>query len=257
MNYKKNSQQLHFDQILDEYRSAYHSRGSNHYKHKLIYSKIVPLIREKWPNGCQILEVACGSGENSFQLRELLGDNYKFSGTDISGESVAAFNQIMGSQSAQVKNFMDAEDSWSSQFEVVLIIGGLHHMVDGLDTVFKNINSATKPRGILLFVEPNARFLDVVRRWWYRRDGFFEEDHESALDERFLFSKYGVGWNQVHVSYFGFVGFFVILQSMVLRTPKFLQHVLFRPLTRLDVFCSTFFPQSCLAAYICSWEKQS
>ena len=64
MNYKKNSQQLHFDQILDEYRSAYHSRGSNHYKHKLIYSKIVPLIREKWPNGCQILEVACGSGEN-------------------------------------------------------------------------------------------------------------------------------------------------------------------------------------------------
>ena len=248
---------MHFDQILDEYRSQYHSRGATHYKHKLIYSKIVPLIREKYPNGCDILEVACGSGENSFLLMKLLGDNYRFSGVDISGESVVAFNQLMGIGSAEIKNFMKSEDSWSSQFEVVLIMGGLHHMVKGLDVVFENINSAVKPRGILLFVEPNARFMDVVRRWWYRHDRFFEEEHESALDERFLFNKYGGGWTQGYVNYFGFIGFFVILQSMILRTPKFLSRLLFRPLTQLDILCSNIFPRGWLAAYICSWEKQS
>jgi len=88
-----------------------------------------------------------------------------------------------------------------------------------------------------------------------QRDEFFEEEHEAALDERALFLTYGKNWNRLSVSYFGFIGFFLILQSMVLRTPKALKRILFRPLTYLDMLCMGTFPPSWNAAFIVCWKR--
>ena len=246
-------QSQHFDWLFEKYCQEYGDKGSMHYKRELILKQIVSLLKLRYNGKCSILDVACGPGENSVHLAKLL-PNASFTGIDISSQNISAYEALMGSSNAIVCDFTQ-EINFIQKFDVVLVLGGLHHMVDGLPQVFDNISELLNDQGLLIFVEPNKRFMDPIRRLWYRFDKSFNEEEESALDERELYNDFGVNrFLKQSATYFGSIGFFLILQSMILRTPRIVKKVLYKPLTKFDK-AVRFLPDGFLAAYICVWVK--
>jgi hypothetical protein len=63
-------------------------------------------------------------------------------------------------------------------------------MINNLDEVFLNLRSHLKSSGVAIFVEPNKLFMNRIRRWWYRRDRFFDESGEEAIDHDELITRF-------------------------------------------------------------------
>jgi SAM-dependent methyltransferase len=178
-------------------------------------------------------------------------------GVDISGEAIQQFKRRHGEHSAfQVDFTLKQPPLPSGPFDVVLIMGGIHHMVRDLDTVFQNIHDNLVVNGMVVFVEPNRLFLNSIRRRWYRRSRYFDSDTEEAIDHDEIAFVYRDLFSTKQVRYFGGPGFFVILQSLILRTPKWIKTATYRPLTAIDKAMERILPSRLLPAFVAVWHRR-
>ena len=102
-----------------------------------------------------------------------------------------------------------------------------------------------------LFLEPNADFLNWIRVIWYKLSNDFDEENERALTSSeidYHANKYKL--KLFHSKYIGNLGFFVILQSMILKTPKWLKFITYLPLTYLDMLIEKIQSRYLLASMI-------
>lgn len=250
-----NAQKKHFESIHEEYVADYDDRFSSYYKEKIIYSYLAREINQKFPTPVRVLEIACGSGANLKALSNFLNSRNKYHGVDISQFAIDDFTKNHGANSGFCADFTgtDLRLPWND-FDVILVIGGVHHMVNHLEKVFLNIRCHLKPTGLAIFVEPNKLFMNRIRRWWYRRDHFFDDSNEEAISHDDLANSFSHILKPVSVRYFGGLGFFVILQSMILRVPPRLKLVLFKPLTIVDKVLTAALPKRLLPAFVAIWQ---
>ena len=80
------------------------------------------------------------------------------------------------------------------------------------------------------------QILNAIRKLWYKLSSDFDHNDERALTSKIDFHAYSNGLSLLNSYYFGFAGFFIILQSMVLKTPKFIKHLSYKFLTYFDLF---------------------
>lgn len=175
--------------------------------------------------------MACGSGHNSEALLKH-DTSVDVMGFDISTAACEDYRQRTGRPAAEA----DITLPWQGPvgFDVVFIIGGLHHCANDLPQVLDNVAMMLKPGGIFLMQEPNARFfLEKVRQVWYRKDPMFDQN-EAALRHDALLAQGQKNFTLHSVEYSGGPAYFIVLQSMIMRVPLGMKPYISPPLIMLE-----------------------
>jgi SAM-dependent methyltransferase len=209
-----NPQQAHYESMHDAYVAHYFDATSMAYRRRFLFE---PLFRGVDLSGKIVAEIACGSGHNSLTLRAMY-PGIKLEGFDLSAAACEDYRRLLGAPAHQVDLTLPA--NFDSRFDAAVVIGGLHHCVSDLPTTISNLASMLKPGGLLLLLEPNARFfLQTVRNIWYRKDRYFHAATERALDPAELARLAASQFTTERVFFTGGPAYFLIANSLVLRVP--------------------------------------
>ena len=252
------NQQKHFENIHDRYQYHYYDKYSNFYRKSVILDKIKIFFKNKK----NILEVGCGGGSNylTFKKEKLIGNN-KYLALDISSKAISDFNRLCKDDfnaSGIRADFTKKNLKFEKKFDLILFMGVLHHMSNDINEVMNNIKNNLNKNGLVIFFEPNAHFLNWLRKFWYKMSNDFDDENERALypqEIEFYARKHSL--MLINSKYIGNIGFFVILQSMILKTPKWLKSIIYIPLTYLDLFLEKFQLRNTLAAMIRIYKNDS
>ena len=249
-----NKQAEHYEKIHEEYQYHYFDKFSKFYRRIVIFEKIIEIIEKSKST----LEVGCGGREN---LNELLSmsDNIKvYHGVDISKKAINLFNKnVEKNFKGFLGDFTRNDFSLKSKYNCLIFFGSLHHMTQNLEIVLRNSRKLLMDDGKIIFIEPNAAFLNTIRNIWYRISDKFDHENERALNieeiqslcEKNYFS------NEL-INFGGNIGFFLIYNSMILRTPKWLKYLLYKPLTYFDLILQKLNNKYMSAFHISVWKKE-
>ena len=176
-------QAAHFDSVAETYRTARQHLNHRTIRH-LIWSEF---LRDKdglRRPGCAVLEPMCGFAAGREILTDHLGIDFDYRGFDYSAAVVASLRashpDIAVSHQDVTRFEADAE------YDIVILIGGLHHVPDQAEQVVMRLGRALKPGGYFVSFEPtngNPVFTKA-REWIYRRNSLFDEETERAFPVR-------------------------------------------------------------------------
>jgi SAM-dependent methyltransferase len=222
-------QKAHFETIHDEYEAHYYDPWSLRYRDEFI----LPFIWEKQGlNALRVAELACGSGHNSLALRNRFPE-MKVTGFDISPSACDSYESRLGTPAVQVD--LTKPFDFEAVYDLAFVVGGLHHCVADLDQTLANVARMLKPGGSFVMLEPNALFfLEGLRSLWYRLDSSFDAATEHALFHDDLLASASEYFTCTDTRYFGGPGYFVILNSMILRIPPKVKPYLSPPLIEVE-----------------------
>lgn len=215
-----NSQKSHFETIHQSYVAHYGDKYSLIYKRRFIYDRILQHVDL---NNKKNIELASGNGENVIFLKSISKDCV-FYGCDISSDACEDFKRLTGFPAIEA----DVTLPWSGpcDFDYVFIFGGVHHCLNNLPGLFKNIEVMLKKGGVLVMIEPNALFfLEPIRKLWYNKDKSMFAENEGALDPFKIIDINSDSFDLVSLTYVGGPAFFLILQTMILRIPLWLKSI--------------------------------
>lgn len=183
MNDSAEIQREHFNQVSERYLAGRQGRQHLTYK-KVMWKYVLAMLESRLPDVSNIcvLEAMCGDGSAGMLLKKRFPqiDLYGF---DYSDEMVAAASRAVGSE---MDLFQMDILKWQEldRYDVVLLVGGLHHVPDAVSVALANIVNALKPGGLFLNFEPTSdNFLwQWIRDRIYQRNTLFEENTERGFD---------------------------------------------------------------------------
>ena len=216
MKPSEKTQKAHYNKISDRYAAHYGDKWSQKYRNKFINQSLVKDIEL---DGKLVLEGMCGSGETTDFL---LKKQAKVTGLDISENEIRNFKNRWVDCDTRCSSIRETgfEDD---QFDLVLVVGGLHHVHPNVDEVIEEIHRVLKPGGYFCFFEPHKNsFPDALRKLWYKHDNLFE-DNEESIDVKHIEDKFRGKFKFVMTEYGGNIGYLTIFNSMVLRLPLILK----------------------------------
>ena len=244
----------HYQKIHDDYQYHYFDSYSKFYRKELIFKKIIHVLNQS----NSIMEVGCGGAENLNEILKLSNQINIYHGFDISENAVELFNKKKSRHFVAFRgDFTNKRLKIHKKYECLLFFGSLHHMTKELDLAMKNCNKFLKKNGYLILIEPNSAFLNSIRNLWYRLSEKFDHENERALsiEEISALCKKN-NFEKLSVQFGGNVGFFVIFNSMILGTPRWLKHALYKPLTLFDLILQKLNFKYISAFHISIWVKK-
>jgi SAM-dependent methyltransferase len=232
-------QRAHFNSIAGRYRSA--RQGENHVELKrLMWSEFLRDKPDLKRPTLTVLDAMCGYADALPILREHLSADIDYSGFDYSDEVVTAVlreNPGIHVAHADVTRF-----SADRTYDLVVLLGGLHHVHHAAPEAAHRLAAAVRPGGWLLNLEPthgNALFA-AIRRSIYRSNALFDAATEKGFSVAALTAMFErAGLEPVDVMYPGLLSYvlyynpdaFPALNRGDPRTVRFL-FALERPLMR-------------------------
>lgn len=115
--------------------------------------------------GKNVLDVGCGSGQNTVQLAKL--------GATVTGIDLSSKEIEIASRRAQINDVSDRvtlkcspieiADVADSSFDIIWVDAVLHHVLDELDLTLRRLIGCVRPDGILVFAEP-VNLFEPLRR---------------------------------------------------------------------------------------------
>ena len=209
-----NSQGGHYERILGDYNAHYFDKWSMRYRNEFVFR---PMWDDLDLNGKHIADLACGSGFNSISLRERFPKT-RVTGFDISPTVCAEYQRAIGFAPHECDLTKPMEVV--PEFDVAMVIGGLHHCVADLPQTLHNIGTMLVADGLFLMVEPsNEFFLERLRNFWYRYDRYFDDANEHALSHDEILRMAAGVFALNDIRYFGGPAYFGVLNIMILRIP--------------------------------------
>lgn len=216
-----------YAKISEDYEKHYDDECSQRYRREFIYE---PLFRGVPLAGADVLEAMCGSGQATGFLLE---QQARVTGLDIAEPSIASFGARWPGARGICASILESGLPGAS-FDVVLVIGGLHHLHPDLDRGVREIARLLRPGGHFLFVEPHAGSLpDVARKVWYKLDRFFAEN-EASVDVERMFGAHEALFQKVDERYFGTIAYMLVFHAMLFRIPAGMKAYYAAPLFRLE-----------------------
>jgi SAM-dependent methyltransferase len=242
-------QGAHYDRLIDLYEAHATDRATMRYRRRFIDG---PLLRGIELQGRAVLEAMCGTGHSTSYL---LGRGAHVTGLDVSEEAIERFRQKWPQCDAVVASIMDPPLP-DGAFDVVVVVGGLHHVHPHVDEAIEHMGRLLRPGGFLCFSEPHTgSLMDLARRRWYARDSMFESN-EAAIDVSALRATHGAAFDVVSERYFGNVGHTLVLNSMVLRVPPWLKRLYARPAMALERLLNPLLGRRLACSVTCQWQKR-
>lgn len=242
-------QAAHYDKIADEYEQHYSDRFGLTYRERFINT---PLLQNLDLSGRAVLEALCGSGTVT---ADLLARGAQVTGLDISPRMMDVFMARWPTCTPIVGSILDTALPDAS-FDLVTIVGGLHHLHPDVDRAIDEIHRILRPGGFLCFMEPHTGSLpDLFRRVWYRFDDTFETN-EAAVDLDALKARNASRFDFVTTAYKGNVAFLLVFNSMIFRVPLGLKRFYAPPLFALESFINRFGGKRFSCFTIAQWKKR-
>lgn len=186
-----------YERTRNYYDGVYHkgASASNKASHHLD-----ALVRRlKINNGCEVLDVGCGTGQWLLAVRNHGGIPC---GVDISKIAIDACRQTV--PDAELYCRPAEQLPWeNNRFDVVTCLGSLEHFVDPV-TALREMCRVAKPDAVFVILVPNAGFLT-------RRLGLYKGTDQTAIREEVrtleqweeLFAEAGLRvtkrWRDLHV----------------------------------------------------------
>lgn len=200
-------QREHFDAIAVQYATA--RSHSNHlaFKH-LLWNEFLKGKHDIFGTKPKVLEPMCGAGDGYALLAKHLQFEISYEGFDLSAamiEAARARHPAACIAQADVTRFRP-----KSVYDLVLILGGLHHVPHAATQVVATLSRAVRPGGYFLSWEPthgNA-VVEAIRERIYQRNAVFESDSERAFAVRELCDMFeSAGFRLVDIMYPGLLGY--------------------------------------------------
>ncbi|MCA9775280.1 MAG: class I SAM-dependent methyltransferase [Candidatus Eremiobacteraeota bacterium] len=249
MTPEEKSQRAHFEELGGMYYEHYSDRWSLEYRDRFIHE---PLISGLDVEGLNVLEAMCGAGEVS---RFLVQRGAVVTGVDISPTQMHHYSQTCPEARPICAPILDTGLEAES-FDLIVTVGGLHHLHPKLDEAVEEIHRLLKPGGYFCFSEPHTgSFIDVLRRAWYRIDPLFEAE-EEAVDIEALRAAHHERFEFCSEIYLGNIAYFVVLNSMILRIPHWLKKLLSPAALPMEGFFNRFLTPRFSCYALSQWRKK-
>lgn len=201
-------QRKHFNTISDEYFRA--RRNPNHLVLKeLIWKHFLrrnPDIRKDIK---RVLEPMCGMAEGYDILQHHLVATFDYEGFDYSENMVAIARDLKPSLRIE-RNDVTVYQPSGPLFDMIILIGGLHHVYSHTRDVLVNLGKAIRPGGYFVSLEPthNNWFSRRVRRRVYKINRIFDADTEQGFEYHDLEWHFkSAGYEKVDEVYPGLLGY--------------------------------------------------
>jgi SAM-dependent methyltransferase len=205
-------QQLHYESIASGYDEHYNDEFSRRYMLDFAFE---PMFAGIDLNGKRVLEAMCGGGQTAGYLHER---NAHVTGLDISAQQTRSFSRRNPEASVLCSSIL-ASGIADESFDVVSIVGGIHHMPPHVDECLREIHRILKPGGYLCFMEPHSESIaEGFRRFWYKHDPLFAKN-EAAINIGELHREFQGQFAMAGEKYMGNFGYLFVLNSMVFRIP--------------------------------------
>ena len=241
-------QRSHYDRIVDLYETHASDVWTQSYRRRFIDE---PLVRGIELSGKRVLEAMCGSGHSTGFL---LDRGAIVTGLDISNQAIGLFRTKWPTCDAVTESILRSGLP-SESFDVVVVVGGLHHVHPHVNDAVMEISRLLKPGGMFCFCEPHrGSIVDSLRRLWYSRDSMFESN-EGAIDVAALRASFATQFDVITERYFGSVAHTLVLNSMVLRAPLWLKRVYARPAMGLEQLLNAVLGRRISCSVLCQWRK--
>ncbi len=158
--------------------------------------------------GKSVLEIGCGTGENSLMIAEKTGMSVL--GTDLCVLFIerAKQNNILTNLKFEVLDFNSPEDFLGQRFDFIIGNGILHHLYFNLDTALINMKNLLKADGKLIFMEPNLMnpYIYFIFSYNFLRKAAHLEPTEMAFTKKSIARKLEMaGFKNAKVEYKDFL----------------------------------------------------
>jgi SAM-dependent methyltransferase len=242
-------QGAHYDRLIDLYEAHATDPATMRYRRRFIDE---PLLRGIELEGRTVLEAMCGTGHSTAFLLE---HGANVTGLDVSAQAIDRFRLKWPQCDGVVASIMDPPLP-DGAFDVVVVVGGLHHAHPHVDEAVEHMGRLLRPGGFLCFSEPHTgSLMDLARRRWYARDSMFESN-EAAIDISALHAAHRDQFDFISERYFGNVAHTLVLNSMVLRVPPSLKRLYARPAMALERLLNPILGRRLACSVSCQWRKR-
>ncbi|MCH2170423.1 class I SAM-dependent methyltransferase [Myxococcota bacterium] len=243
-------QKEHYERIHDEYTSHYYDDESLAYRRQYI---LEPMFEGLNLDGKKVADLMCGNGLNSMEVMRLF-PGAEVSGFDISSLACDAYRESLKRPAYELDLTQEMEPV--DLFDVVMVIGGLHHCVTDIPRTLENVAKMLKPDGLFLMMEPNANYvLEPIRTVWYQRDAFFDAETEHALKHDSILELAAPHFALSDVNYFGGPAYFLVQQSLIFRLPKRIKTLITPPLLLIERFFNRLPGRMSFAYFVARWRR--
>lgn len=211
---KKGEQELieqqkeHFNSIADVYLKA---RSNNNHKliKRLMWKQCLNGISLDKNKKYRVLEAMCGYAEGEYIVQEYLGVEVDYQGFDYSDvviENLIAAKPGIDVRKEDVTSFKPDE----GVYDIVILIGGLHHVPSHAGEVVKNLTLGLKEGGLFISFEPtySNQINHWVRKKIYKSNDLFDEETErdfSVIELKGIFE--AASMSPLCVNYPGLVSY--------------------------------------------------
>ena len=178
-------QQAHFDSIATTYIEA--RRDPRHLLIKeLIWRTFFSGVSMDLPVQPRVLEAMCGEGDGKRILSKFGHIECEWTGFDYSAKMVEAAKLVHPESrvfQADATTYVPERD-----YDLILMIGGLHHVFQQARQTAANLSKGLKIGGYLIAFEPTHSnpLIRAIRRWIYKSNPLFDEDTERDFHIREL-----------------------------------------------------------------------
>lgn len=242
-------QRKHFDHMAHEYEMNYSDEYSEKYRNIFINKPMLDPINFK---GKIVLEAMCGSGQTT---EYLLSRGATIIGLDISNELIESFKKKWSKATAVTRSIFDTKFEENS-IDVVVIVGGLHHIHPCVEEAINEIYRILKSGGYFCFAEPHeGSFPNLFRGIWYKIDSTFEST-EKPINPEFLMKKFSSKFYCKKPQYIGSVAFLLVLNSMIFRIPVRLKKYYANFIINIERFFSFFQNKKTTCLSLNVWQKK-
>ena len=246
-----NIQKKHYDKMISKYDMHYNDKYSNIYRECMINE---PLLNNINLDNMKVLEGMCGSG--SILTKYLIDNNAIVTGLDISSDCIKKYKS----------NWKNVKTIWeditntnilNDTYDMIIIIGGLHHAHPNLNKTMDEIYRILKPNGILCFMEIHDKsIINIIRNIWYKFDNYIA-NNEKAIDIDKLYKNNKHRFKHIKIQYTGSLGYLFVLQSMLFRIPIRFKKYYSPLLIKFDKITQKYQNKYTSGFVLCSWRKKN
>ncbi|MFV2005724.1 MAG: class I SAM-dependent methyltransferase, partial [Gammaproteobacteria bacterium] len=176
-------QRAHFEKV--SYKYYCERKNSNHLLLKKLMWDEFFSGKDIFFEGMRVLEPMCGFAEGKSIIEQYFPEEFHYEGFDYSKTLVELARQDNPDLNIQWGDITRYRRKNSEEkFDLVILIGGLHHVFKHVDIALKNITEALNPGGYFINFEPSQNFLPLklVRSYLYKRNSLFDEETEQGFD---------------------------------------------------------------------------
>lgn len=184
-------QKKHFNEIADVYYKA--RQTENHLLVKdLIWRDFLNDKRDLKRSGVTVLEAMCGFAEGKKLLEKHLGVSVIYSGSDYSDTVVERLRESHPGLDIHQQDITKFVPDKQNQYDIIILLGGLHHVPDMAADVVSRLSGAIRPGGYFINLEPTSGnwIFEKAREMIYKRNSLFDEQTERAFSVSELFNMF-------------------------------------------------------------------